>query len=367
MQPLTSLSIDLNALRHNLSEVKRCAPHSHILAMLKADAYGHGLLVCANALDQADGFGVARMEEAIQLRNHLQDQGIDKKIVLLNAVLNHETINYCAEHNIDLVIYDEAGVSALNSVALQKPLNIWLKIDTGMHRLGLQPDTIFQHYQPLKALPYIASITVMTHFSDSELIEKQITDEQLNVFKNACRNIDVMCSLANSAAIIQSPETHADWVRPGIMLYGANPVFHKTTSNVSLRSVMSLHSQILSIRSIAAGESIGYNGLWTASRNSRIATVAIGYGDGYPRHAKNGTPVLINGERFPLVGRVSMDLISVDITDAKNIQLGDEVTLWGYDKEGNELSANEVATYANTVSYHLFTGITARVKRSFKN
>lgn len=361
MQPLTSLSIDLRALRHNLAETRHCAPNSRALAMLKADAYGHGLLPCAHALSNADGFGVARIEEAMTLR----ENGITQKIVLLNAEINKDTIQYCAEHHIDLVIYDESGIATLKETPLNTPLNIWLKIDTRMHRLGLMPNTVFQHFQALKAYPHISCITLMTHFTDSEAESTTITEEQFTTFKNACKNIDAAFSLANSAAIIQSPETHADWVRPGIMLYGSHPLPHQFGQPIQLKSVMSLHSRILSIREINSGEPVGYNGTWIANRKTRIATIAVGYGDGYPRHVKSGTPVLINGQRFNLVGRVSMDLITVDVTDAQDIHIGDEVTLWGYDKFGNELLANEIAEWANTISYHLFTSITARVKRIY--
>lgn len=365
--PLATLTIDLHALRHNLGEVKRCAPNSKILAMLKADAYGHGLLACARALDKADGFAVARIEEAITLR----DNGIDKKIVLLNGVFDHDTLVYCARQQIEPVLYDAGDIPALLGATLPSALPLWLKVDTGMHRLGLAPETIATHTQTLQASPHVTGITLMTHFSDAERADLSRTRQQLQLFNNACNGLPGERSLANSAAIIQSPETHADWVRPGIMLYGSTPILDQSTQHNAqnnppqLRPVMNLHSRILSIREIATGETVGYNGSWTATRNSRIATIAIGYGDGYPRHARNGTPVLIRGRRFPLAGRVSMDLITVDITDAEDLQRDDVVTLWGCDANGNELPANDVASFSGTISYHLFTGVTARVQRCY--
>jgi len=364
MQAPTTLSIDLDALRHNLGEVQRCAPDSRVLAMLKADAYGHGLIESASALDKADAFAVARIDEAIALRRH----DSKKNIVLLNANLNTDIANYCAENRIEVVIFDDAGAEAVLDTPLKKALNIWLKVDTGMHRLGITPDKIASYFNRLVDKQGIANITLMTHFSDSELADPAITKKQLQLFKQSCKGLSAKHSLANSAAIIQWPETHADWVRPGIMLYGATPILHdNTTACVNLRAAMSLRSQVLSVRDLQCGESVGYNGSWTAQRDSRIATIAIGYGDGYPRQAKNGTPVLINSKRFPLAGRVSMDLITVDITDGANIQPGDSVTLWGYDEAGNELSTNEIASCAGTVSYHLFTGVTARVQRRYSN
>jgi alanine racemase len=360
MQPLAYLRIDSNALRDNFAAVKRLAPQSRVLAMVKADAYGHGLLATAKALNAADGFGVARIEEAVQLRVN----GITQKIVLLNPSCDKETLQYCAENAIDLVVFNHELVELIAQTSLVKPFNIWLKVDTGMHRLGLAPDVIAQHFHTLKNLPQINNITLMTHFSDAENPNQMLTQTQTDYFNKTCSELSAERSLANSAAIMQSPTTHADWIRPGIMLYGASPL---KNSPIDLKPVMHLHSRVLSLRDIDAGESVGYNQTWTATRPSCIATIAIGYGDGYPRHAKNSTPVLINGQQFPLVGRVSMDLITVDVTDGKNIQCGDEVTLWGTDSAGNTLSANIIADYANTISYDLFTGVTARVQRQIIN
>lgn len=360
MNFLTTATIDLAAIRHNLQQVRQLASTAKIMAMVKADAYGHGLVEVAQTLKAADGLATARLEEALALRN----AGINTPLLLLSAPLDIEGIQQCAEHDIAMVIHTLPTAQLLSDSSLTKPVDIWLKLDSGMHRLGLNATELIETEKLLKASANVQSIVLMTHFSDSEQEDTETTRHQIEYFSTCVGSLPYSQSLANSAAIIKHPDTHKEWVRPGIMLYGANPLPIESDLHtpVELLPGMTLTTKVLAVRTVKKGDSVGYNGRWTAEKDSTIATLGIGYGDGYPRHAGNGTPVVINGQRAYLVGTVSMDLITVDVTHCEAINIGDEAILWG-----DALPAEEVAAHAKTISYELFTSISKRVPRIYIN
>lgn len=355
MPATTQAIIDLAALRHNLGVVRRLCPQSRILAMIKADAYGHGLLPAAQALGAADAFAVARLDEALKLRAG----GVGKRLLLLGSWLDADDITCCAEKQVDLLIHDaETAELFLARESWPGRFNIWLKLDSGMHRLGLAPAEFGPLHRRFAAHSQVDEIVHLTHFSSAEEAYSKAMQAQLDCFAATCNTLGAAPSLANSAAIICRDETRVGWVRPGIMLYGASPLGDERGTD--LRPVMTLSARVLAVRSVAAGEAVGYGCTWRAMTPTRIATIGIGYGDGYPRHAPNGTPVWIGGQRAPLAGRVSMDSITVDVTDCGKISTGDPVELWG-----RHIAANEVAARAGTISYELFTGINARVPRRY--
>jgi alanine racemase len=355
MENTASARIDLGAIRANLAVVRRLCPRSRIMAMVKADAYGHGLLPVARTLSAADGLAVARLQEALLLRS----AGITQRVLLLGTLLDEQDLATCAKQNIDVTAHDKSSVASILAQAHRTPLRVWLKLDSGMHRIGLNCDAFVEADRMLSAHAGILELIHMTHFSSADSAATHVMERQLSRFwacHNACSSAKT--SLANSAALIANPATHADWVRPGIMLYGENPVGARHP--VPLRAAMTARARVIAIRDLEVGEPVGYHGRWTAARPSRIGTVGIGYGDGYPRHARNGTPVWINGNLVPLVGRVSMDSLSVDLTDCGKISVGDEAILWG-----PQLPAAAVADCANTISYALFTSLNQRVTRLF--
>lgn len=355
MENTVCARIDLGALRENLSVVRRLCPRSRIMAMVKADAYGHGLLPVARTLTSADGLAVARLHEALLLRT----AGITQRVLLLGTLLDEHDLATCSKQNIDVTAHDPFSVTSIIKQAQQYPLRVWLKFDSGMHRLGLNYEAFREADRMLSAHSGILDLIHMTHFSSAEDAATEVTERQLSRFR-ACHSASfgAKISLANSAAIITNPATHADWVRPGIMLYGENPIGIRCP--LPLRPAMTVRARVIAIRNLEVGESVGYAGRWTTARPSLIGTVGIGYGDGYPRHACNGTPLWINGTLVPLVGRVSMDSLTVDLTDCGRVSVGDEAVLWG-----PEVSAATVAQFASTISYELFTSLNQRVRREY--
>lgn len=349
--------INRSALRHNLNRVRELAPGHPVMVMLKANAYGHGMLEVAEALAEADGFGVARLHEAVTLR----ESGFQQRILLLEGFTQPEDLPLIAKLQFDLVIHQSWQIEALEQAELLNPVTIWVKLDTGMHRLGFLPEELPHVFERLAACSSVqANIQLMSHFACADDLNSAMTAKQLNCFTSF---IDVQeeasptgeLSIANSAAILTYPESHLGWIRPGIMLYGASPMLGGVAADHDLKPVMTLSSRVIAVREHAAGEPVGYGATWTSKSKTRIAVVAIGYGDGYPRHAASGTPVLIYGQRFALVGRVSMDMITVEIGNA-DINVGDPVELWG-----ENLSADEVARHAGMIAYELFCGLTKRV------
>jgi alanine racemase len=351
--------IDLEALRSNYALACRRAPGSRTLAVVKANAYGHGAVECARALEaQAPAFAVCCLAEALELR----DSGIRKPILLLRGDLTPDAVRTAAEQRFWLLLYEPAHLDMICSAELPAPVRAWLKVDTGMHRLGLEPGALAAAHARLQASDNVEGpVVVATHFACADDPGSDFTKRQIGQFHAAVEGLDAPASLANSAGILAWPAAHADWNRPGIMLYGSSPMREPGPHDAGLRPVMHLVSEVIALRHIGVGESVGYTRNWRATRPSAIATAAIGYADGYPRHAPNGTPVLVNGQRVPLVGRVSMDMITVDVTDLEPVRLGDPVTLWG-----PQLPVNEVATAAGTIGYELLTRMTGRAPREYR-
>ncbi len=354
----TRVEINLSSLQKNLKQVKAFAPKSKILAVIKANGYGHGLVRVARQLAAADGFGVASIDEAIQLRQN----GFLHPIVLLEGIFSEQELSIVAHHRLEMVVHSFYQLEFLDTLVLtikQSQLNLWIKIDTGMNRLGFKPTDIPEITKRIDDLNIRLNkkITVnwFSHFSSADS-SIPFTQQQIALFNATTKNLQGEKSLANSAAIERFSESHLDWIRPGIMLYGAG--LHKQLVPKT-NPVMAFYSQIISLKWIDKNETVGYGNSWQAARETLIAIVAVGYGDGYPRHAKNGTPVLIEGKKVPLVGRVSMDMISVDVTDiADLVEIGAEVMLWG-----KGLPVDEVAESANTIGYELLCGITERVPK----
>lgn len=353
MSPLTTVTINLAALRHNLARVRSAAPGCRVATALKANAYGHGLLRAASVLDEADAFAVARCDEALTLR----DAGVNKPIMVLEGFLQPEEVALCAEYRLQAAIHHESQLQMLELAKLSGPVDWWLKIDTGMHRLGFAPQQVPGALARLAACANAApTLRLLSHLAKADDRDDPYTSQQIDVFKSVAAGKVAVRSLANSGGILGWPESHFDWVRPGIMLYGCSPFNQGSGVDVGLQPVMTLASRVIAIQQYAAGEPVGYSGTWRCPRDSRIGVVAIGYGDGYPRHAPSGTPVLVNGQRAPLVGRVSMDMITIDLTDLPAAQVGDPVVLWG-----ESLPAEEIALQAGTITYELFCKITPRV------
>lgn len=355
--------IDLPALISNFCYIKKQSPQGKVLAVLKANAYGHGLARIANALsestNQADAFGVARLDEALALR----EAGITKPIVLLEGFFDHKDLDVIAEYELQTIIHNQEQLSLLCSATLAKPIKVWLKIDTGMHRLGIAPEEFRTFYGQLNQSKNVdPDIILMSHLSCADNAESQATPNQIALFNQVTEGLNKSKSLANSAGICLWPESHFQWIRPGLMLYGVSPISEQLSANQpNLKPVMTLQSSLIAIRNIAKGEAVGYGGTWQAPRDTTIGVIAIGYGDGYPRHAQNGTPVLVNDRIVPLIGRVSMDMITVDL--GKNAQdcIGDIATLWG-----KGLPVENVAKCATTIPYELLCNISRRVQVTVK-
>jgi alanine racemase len=345
--------VDPAALRGNLEVVRQLCPKSRVMAVIKADAYGHGLIAAADALRSADGFAVARLREALQLRR----AGFTNRILLLGTLLEADELGVCSREEIDVTAHTSRMVDQIYAQARQNPLRVWLKLDSGMHRLGLSPDAFIQADRVLSGSPGVLELLHMTHFSSAGDVQSEVMERQMRCFelvRSKSSHADV--SLANSAALICRRDLHREWVRPGIMLYGINP--GNVRHPVQLTPAMTLCARMIGVRRVVAGESLGYNEEWVSTRPSIVGTVGIGYGDGYPRNAKCGTPVLINGQVASIIGRVSMDSLTIDLTDTDGVCIGDEVTLWG-----RILPASRVAEFADTIPYELFTSITSRVER----
>ena len=353
----TKAIIDLKAIEHNLSVVKTLAPHSNVMAVLKANAYGHGLTNVARAIPEQEAIAVACMDEAEQLR----ESGVNNEIVLLEGFFSEDELQQILELNLQTVIHQDSQVSQLEelsqSASLDAKIIVWLKYDSGMNRLGFDDENYFQAYERIKELPVVQEIRFMSHLACADDIQNPMTSIQLRKFSKLIAGSDGVRSLANSAGVIAWPETHFEWVRPGIVLFGCSPLLGVCGEAHQLKPAMTLQSQLFAIKHLEAGETVGYGASWQSKSKTRIGVIAIGYGDGYPRHAKEGTPVLINGKEYPLVGKVSMDMMTVDLGLADEFQLGDIAVLWG-----QGLPVEKIALFADTIPYTLFCGVTSRVK-----
>ena len=349
------IELDYSALLHNLRRVREYAPNSRLMAVIKANAYGHGLITIAKQINQeVDAFAVARLDEALFLR----ESGIKQRILVLQGFSHADEVPLLQQNQLEVVIHTEGQLEILESINQPGALKVWLKIDTGMNRLGIQPTQFDVILSRLKKCCLVhQSIVFMTHFANADDCQDVKTAQQLQLFNEVLKNQPGIKSSANSAGLIAWPETQQDWVRPGLMLYGVSPILGKTAEQLDLKPVMSLYSRIISIKQVKQGQVVGYGGCWRAESDTLIGIVSIGYGDGYPRHANTGTPVLINNKRAPLIGRVSMDMLSVDLSHIIGVKLGDTVKLWG-----DGLPVEEVAARAGTIPYTLLCGITRRVQ-----
>jgi alanine racemase len=341
--------VDLSALERNLHSARRLTS-ARIMAVIKANAYGHGLLRTAEALNDADGFALLDIADAVRLR----EAGFRQTLLLLEGFFSAGDLPTMAEYDLTTVIHSAHQLAMLDAYPRRGGLSVWLKVNTGMSRLGFEPDAVPAVMAQLRDHAAIRDVTLMTHFANADVAEGVAV--QLEKFNSLAGAYSMPRSLANSAALLRYPATHADWVRPGIMLYGSSPFAEKSAEDFSLRPVMTLSSEIISVRDIQPGQQVGYGGLFRADRRMRVGVVACGYADGYPRHAPTGTPVLVNGQRTSTIGRVSMDMLSVDLTALADAAVGSRVVLWG---EG--LPIDEVAHAAGTISYELLCALTARV------
>jgi alanine racemase len=346
-------TIDLAALQHNWQRVKTFAPDCSLLAMIKSNAYGHGLLTVAKNL-AADGFGVACLSEAVALR----EAGIQQTIILMRGMQSVAELHKAVEQQFSLVIHSPEQVRLLEQTTLPRPITIWLKLDTGMHRLGFPPHQAQTIYQRLQNCINVAKpLHILTHLAEADSLEKTTTQRQIDLFKATTATWVGPKSIANSAGIIAWPNAHSDWVRPGIMLYGVSPFSDREARDYDLQPMMTLCSHLIAVNTLQAGDAVGYGGTWTCPEEMRVGVVAVGYGDGYPRHAPNNTPVLIRGVRCPMIGRVSMDMLTVDLRTCPAAQVGDIVTLWG-----QGLPIEEIARHAGTIGYELLCQVTPRVQ-----
>ncbi|WP_198265714.1 alanine racemase [sulfur-oxidizing endosymbiont of Gigantopelta aegis] len=369
-------TINLQALKHNLSQVKKRAPQCKVMSVIKANAYGHGVLPVAKALSESDAYAVARFDEALFLRQ----QEVQKKIVILGGVYSREDFLVCIDQHFEPVLHTLEQIQCLfdtlqwlGSKGEQKSFDYWLKVDTGMHRLGLSADELnglSHQYQTLTAR--FSPSGFMSHFACADEIDNKLNQvqnlkflQQYESFSKVNNSDKLSLSMANSAAILSLPDAHYDWLRPGIMLYGVSPFAGRTGKDENLLPVMTLSSQLIAIKQLKQGDCIGYGASWCCPKAMTIGVIAIGYGDGYPRHAKAGTPVLIQGAEVPLVGRVSMDMITVDLSplqaQEKTAQVGDNAILWG-----DGLPIEYVSHQADTIAYELLCQITPRVSFEYK-
>lgn len=357
MARAATATINLNAIRHNYLLAKNASPENKAVAIIKADAYGHGAVKVAQSLeDIADAFGVACIEEAIELR----EAGITLPILLLEGFFTADELDYISQNNLWCAVHSVDQIKIIADTELSKPIKIWLKMDSGMHRLGVHPDQYEAAYQELKSLSQVEEVVLMSHFASADEPQKNTTAEQIRCFDAVASKLDAPVSLANSAGTMAHPDARRSWQRPGIMLYGATPFAESQELADQLKAAMTLSSEVIAVRELQPGDAVGYSGKWVCDKPSRVGTVAMGYADGYPRHAKNGTPVLVDGKLTQLIGRVSMDMLAVDLTALPEAGVGSHVEFWG-----DNLKASEVATYCDTIPYTLFTGITRRVHKKY--
>lgn len=349
MRPIQA-TISTSALQHNLSIVRQHAKNAKVMAVVKANGYGHGLIRVAHALGAADAFAILNVSEAIDLR----EAGVEQDILLLEGVFDEEELRIAASFEISMTVHHFSQIHMLQTTKLARAVNIYLKMNTGMNRLGFLSADYLKAYEQLKNCPNVDRITLMTHFATAD--EAVGIAEPLARFKKVADNLDAPVSLANSATILRYPEAQADWVRPGIMLYGATPVSGTPAAEFDLKPVMQLTSQIISTQILKQGESVGYGATFTAEKETRIGVVACGYADGYPRHAPTGTPIAVNGQLTKTLGRVSMDMLFCDLTDLPQADIGSSVELWGA-----TISVDAVAEASGTVGYELLCAVAPRV------
>ncbi|GAB4265284.1 MAG: alanine racemase [Methylomicrobium sp.] len=354
MTPAAYVTLNLDAVNHNLTVVKRYAPQAKVMAVIKANAYGHGLLRIASQLEGIDSFAVARVDEGIRLRK----AGMTQRIAIMEGFTCAQELDDLIEYRLDPLIHSFGQLEIIERCSTAAAIDIWLKIDTGMNRLGFSTAEFTEVYRRLATSPLIKQpIGFMTHLANADDRSCAMTLRQIHLFKQTVNGCPGPRSIANSAGILGWQASHADWVRPGIMLYGVSPFADSNGADFGLKPIMSLHSRLIAVKTVREGETVGYGAAWVCEKPITMGIVAIGYGDGYPRQARPGTPVLIDGRRVPMIGRVSMDMITVDLSEMSDIQPGQPVTLWG-----PGLPVEEVARWSDTIPYTLLCGITQRVQ-----
>ncbi len=346
-------TIDLAALRHNLATARVRGAGAKVVAVVKANGYGHGAACLLPALAGADMLAVACIEEALALR----EAGAAQPILLLEGVFEADELPLCARQGFEIAVHEPGQLRMLEAARLERPLTAWLKIDSGMNRLGFRPEEASAALGCLRNCAAVASsLKLMTHFASADEPGGPATRAQIDRFASAVQSLDLERSFCNSAGVLAWPQAHAEWIRPGVMLYGVSPLAGRTGPDEGLRPVMTLTTRLIAIKHVPAGEAVGYAGVWRAAADSRIGIAAMGYGDGYPRHAGSGTPVLVGGSPAALVGRVSMDMLAIDLEGHPEARVGTPVTLWG---EG--LPVETIAAHAGTIAYELLCSITGRV------
>jgi len=344
-------TIDLAALAHNLSVVRRHAPAARVLAVVKANAYGHGIARAARALAAADGFGLVELDSAVRLR----ELGYTQRILLLEGAFEAAELPVLVRYGIATVVHCREQIEMLKSLPGGASVDVFVKLNTGMNRLGFEPAALAAALADLRRQPSVGELTLMTHFASAD--EPRGVRWQMEVLERAAADIALRRSLANSAAILRYPDTHADWVRPGIMLYGCSPFAEGTAADLGLKPVMTLESRVIAVQLMKRGATLGYGALFQAERDTRVAVIACGYADGYPRHAPTGTPVMVEGRLTRTLGRVSMDMLCADISDIPEAGPGSRAVLWG---EG--VPVEHVAAAAGTVGYQLLCALAPRVQ-----
>ena len=358
MTRATRADIHLDALRHNLAAVRRRAPQSRVLAVIKANAYGHGIEPVARALANADAFAVACIDEALRVRS----AGVANPVVLLEGVFSPEELAQAAASNFEIVVHSARQLDWLREYS-GKPLKVWLKLDSGMNRLGFKPQDFLAAWRALGEMHAVDGVArQMTHLARADERDLEFTTRQKDIFDELTHDLPGEKSIANSAGTLAFPDTHRDWVRPGGLLYGVSPLEDSTGPGEGLRPVMTVSTDLIAVKQLQRGEAIGYGGQWRAPEAMPYGIVAIGYGDGYPRHAPSGTPVLVNGARVPLIGRVSMDMVAVDLRTQPAAVPGSPVILWG-----DGLPLEEIAKQAGTITYELLCGVTRRVNFALRD
>lgn len=354
MIPAAHAVLDFSAASENLDRVRHFARDSRVMAVIKANGYGHGMERIARSLQGADAFAVARVDEGIRLRC----AGITQRIVVLEGFTLADELGQLRKYGLEPVVHCLPQVQMIEAADAGKSLAVWLKLDTGMHRLGFYAEGFVDAYRRLTRCAIVSKpVALMTHLANADRLQDGSSERQIRLFEDLTEGLPGERSIANSAGILGWKQSHSDWVRPGIMLFGVSPFQQRTGSEFGLRPVMTLQSRLIAIKSLQPGDAVGYGSEWVADGRMPMGVVAIGYGDGYPRPSSIGMPVLVNHHRVPVIGRVSMDLITVDLRGCESVSAGDPVVLWG-----NGLPVEEVAREADTIPYTLLCGVTQRVR-----
>lgn len=345
--------IDHAALRHNLNRVRQLTPNSRIWAVIKANAYGHGLASVARGLAASDGFAVARIEEALRLR----ELGYRGPLLILEGVFLEADLHAAIAADCQLTIHHPHQVALFQQLDSNRSVSVWLKVDTGMHRLGIGPEQVEEMARQLTRCGSVRELNLMTHLANADDRSDAATRQQCERYDALPLSLFTYHSIANSAGLMGYAEARRDWVRPGIMLYGVSPFVGTHAEAEGLRPVMTFSGRVIAVNWLQSGDPVGYGGTYRCPEAMPVAVIGVGYGDGYPRHAGNGTPVLVRRQRLPLVGRVSMDMLCVDARELPDLAVGEEAILWG-----QGLPVEEIAEAAGTIGYELLCGVTGRVE-----